>query len=238
VLSYDRSLTTQKLQTLMTSDPNDIVARVKPKDIHRLAAIPNGWLAANLEPDSQVQGRFFVFRSETPGLRLRESEATSSEVEFKGIRHTAEGQTVYEVLLTAKVPNWGQTLKGQVSLVAEHGETEELLTIPYELTSRSLAECVSASIYFGSVEKGRTVIRRIPLQTDPQRKVTVDAVSAPSGLCLQILSRGQQSGEVLVECAFRSDEPGLQKGTVKLLARDSEGNEQPLALDYCAFVLP
>ncbi len=239
VLSYDRSLTKQKLQTLMTSDPNDIVARAKPKDIHRLAAIPTGWLAADLEPNSQVQGRFFVFRSETPDLRLRESEATNSEVEFKGIRHTAKGQTVYEVLLTAKTPNWGQTLKGQVSLVAEYGEAEELLTIPYELTSRSLVECVSPSVFFGSIEKGKPVARRMALRkTDPQGKVTITAVSPPSNFQLRIDGLGRRPGEILGECSFRSDEPGLQKGTAKFLARDREGNEQPLTIDYCAFVLP
>lgn len=239
VLSYDRSLTKEKVQTLMTSDPNEVVARARRKDVRRLAAIPNGWIAGDLEPDAQVRGKFFVFREDTPDLKLRRSEATGTEAEFKGTGHTADGQTVYEVLLTAKSPNWGRAIKGQVTLVAEYGEAEELLTIPYELTSKGLAECVSRSVCFGAVQRDKTVVRRIPLRkTDSQDKVRITAVSAPSDFQLRINGLGGQPGEILAEFTFRSDKPGFQKGSAKFLVRDSEGNEQPLTFDYSAFVLP
>lgn len=237
VLSYDRSLTKEKLQTLMTSDPNEVVARARRKDVRRLVAIPNGWIAGDIEPDSQVQGRFFVFREDTPDLKLRRPETAARDVEFEGIRHTTEGQAIYEVLLKAKTPIWGQAIKGKVTLVAEYGEAEELLTIPYELESRSLAELVCRSVYFGPVEGGKTVVRKLKLRSDPKQKVTIAVVSAPPSLQLQIGIQEQQSGQVAVECAFHSDEPGFREGTAKLLARDSEGNEQPLTVDYCAFVL-
>ncbi|MEA3226296.1 MAG: TlpA disulfide reductase family protein, partial [Planctomycetota bacterium] len=168
VLSYDRSLTKEKLQTFMTSDPNEVVTRARRKEVRRLAAIPNGWIAGDLEPDSQVRGRFFVFREDTPDLKLRRSDTTGTEVEFKGTRHSADGQTVYEVILTAKAPNWDGAIKGQVTLVGEYGQSEELLTIPYELTSRNLAEQVCRSVYFGPVERGKTVVRRVKLQRDPR----------------------------------------------------------------------
>jgi len=238
VLSY-KHLTRQRLQELFASEPNDIAQiATSRKDVQRLTAIPNGWLAADLEPNSQVQGRFFVFRAETPDLRLKRSGTADRTVESEWARHTAKGQTVHEVLLTAKAPDWGQTLKGHVALVAEYGEVEELVNIQYELKSESLAEQVSPIVWFGPVQRGDTVARRITLQGNPQHKVVVNAVSVPSNLQLQIHGRGQRSNYILVECTFCSEEPGLQRGTAELLACDSEGNKQPLKFDYCALVLP
>ncbi|MCK4783504.1 MAG: TlpA family protein disulfide reductase [Desulfobacteraceae bacterium] len=238
VLSY-KDLKTQRLQELSASEPDDIAQlATSRKDVRRPTSIPNGWLAASLEPNSQIQGRFFVFRAETPALRLKLSGTTDRTVKSEWSRHTAKGQTVHEVLLTAKAPDWGQTLKGYVALVAEYGETEELLTIPYELASKSLAEYVSPIIWFGPVRKGDTVTRKIMLQCDPQQKVKVNTVSIPSNLQLQIHDRWQRSNDILVECVFCSEEPGLQQGAAELLAFDSEGNEQPLNLYYCALALP
>ena len=238
VLSY-KDLTTQRLQEILASEPDDIAQlATSRKDVRRLTSIPNGWLAADLEPNSQVQGRFFVFRAETPDLRLKRSGTADRTVESEWSRHTVEGQTVHEVLLTAKALDWGQTLKGYVALVAEYGETEELLTIPYELASKSLARYVSPIIWFGPVRKGDTVTRKIMLQCDPQQKVKVNTVSIPSNLQLQIHDRWQRSNDILVECVFCSEEPGLQQGAAELLAFDSEGNEQPLKLYYRALALP
>ncbi|MHC4168482.1 MAG: M56 family metallopeptidase [Planctomycetota bacterium] len=238
VLSYDRSLTKEMLQTLMTSDPNEVVARARRKEVRRLTAIPNGWIAGDLEPDSRVLGRFFVFREDTPDLKLRRSDTAGTEVEFNGTHHSADGQTVYEVLLTAKAPSWGGAIKGRVSLIAGYGQAEELLTIPYELASKSLAKCVCPSVCFGVVQKGKTVVRRTKLQRNPNHKVAIIVVSAPSDFQLRINGLGGQPGEILAECSFRSDKPGFQKGTAKFLLRDREGNEQPLTFDYSAFVLP
>jgi len=111
--------------------------------------------------------------------------------------------------------------------------------MPYELTSKGLVECVSRSVCLGAVQRDKTVVRRVALQrTNPQDKVAIIAVSAPSDFELRIDDLGRQPGEILVDCSLRSDKPGFQGGTAKFLVSDREGNEQPLTFDYSAFVLP
>ena len=169
---------------------------------------------------------------------MHELERPGDAIDCQWTRHSAYGQTVYEVILTAKTPDWGQTLKGDIALVAKYGDVEEMVTIPYELRSRSLAECVSDILWLGPVEMGETISRTIALQSDPQRKVSVKAVSVPTDFQVHVPQSGEESNSILVNCVFSSKESGLQRGTAKLLARDSQGNEQPLRLEYCAFVRP
>ena len=238
VISYERTVTKQMLEELMAKKPDQVATRAKGKVRQQLDVIPKGWLARDLEPNSQIQGRFFVFRPETPDPDLHELESPGDAIDCKWIRHSADGQAVYEVMLTAKTPGWGQTLKGDVALVAKYSDVEEMVTIPYELHSKSLAECVSDILWLGPVEMGETISRTIALQSDPQRKVSVKAVSVPSDFKIQVPESGEESNSILVKCIFSSQESGLRLGTAKLLARDGEGNEQPLRLDYCAFVLP
>ena len=237
VISYERTVTKQMLEELMTKKPDQVTAGTKGKAEQRLDVIPKGWLARELEPNSQVQGRFFVFRSETPDADLHELESLGDAIDCQWTRHSASGQTVYEVMLTAKTPDWGQTLKGDVALVAKYGNVEEMVTIPYELRSRSLAG-VSDILWLGPVAKGETVSRTIALQSDPQQKVSVKTVSVPSDFQVRVSETVEGSNRILVECSFSSQESGLRRGTAQLLARDGEGNQQPLRLEYCAFVRP
>ena len=238
VISYERTVTKQMLEELMTKKPDQVTVSAKGKAEQRLDVIPKGWLARDLEPNSQIQGRFFVFRPETPDPDLHELESPGDAIDCQWTRHSASGQTVYEVMLTAKTPDWGQTLKGDVALVAQYGNAEEMVTIPYELRSRSLAGCVSDILWLGPVAKGETISRTIMLQKDPQRNVKVKAVSVPSDFQVHIPESSGESNSILVGCAFSSQESGLRRGTAQLLARDGEGNEQPLRLEYCAFVRP
>ena len=147
-------------------------------------------------------------------------------------------QTIYEVILTARTPDWGQTLKGDVALVAKYGNVEEMVTIPYELQSRSLAGCVSDLLWLGPVEKGQTVSRMITLYRKPNRKIKIHAVSIPSEIQIKVPENGLKSDQIHLECVFSSNESGLQQGTAQLALQDNEGNEQPLRLEYCAFVWP
>ena len=238
VISYERTVTKQMLEELMAKKPGQVAASTKGKAEQRLDVIPKGWLARELEPNSQIEGRFFVFRPETPDADLHELERPSDAIDCQWTRRSASGQTIYEVILTAKTPDWGQTLKGDVALVAKYGNVEEMVTIPYELRSRSLAECVSDILWLGPVGKGETVSRTIALQSDPQRKISVKAVSVPSEIQLNIPESGGESSRILVECSFSSQESGFRRGTAQLLARDGAGNQQPLRLEYCAFVRP
>jgi hypothetical protein len=200
--------------------------------------IPKGWLARDLEPNSRIRGRFFVYRPETPDPDLHELGSPGDAIDCQWTRHSANGQTVYEVTLAAKAPDWGQTLKGDVALVARDDEVEEMVTIPYELQSRSLAECVSDVLWLGPAAKGETITRTIVLQSDARRNITVKALSAPSDFQVHVPKGRGDSNHILVDCIFSSQGPGLQRGTAKLLARDSEGNEQPFEIDYYAFVRP
>ena len=238
VLSYDRTPTREQLQRLMAGQTDQIGASARNEATQRLDVIPKGWLASNLEPNSRIQGRFFVFRPETPDPDLHKLESAGDAIDCQWTRHSADGQTVYEVMLTAKTPDWGQTLKGEVALVARYGDVEEMVNIPYELRSRSLAECVSDILWLGPAEKGEAISRKIVLQRDPHRNVTVKAVSVPPDFHLNIPESGSQSSRILVECVFSSRESGLHGGTANLLARDSNSNEQPLKLGYWAFVRP
>ncbi len=239
VISYERTVTKQKLEKLLLSESNgEAQQQTSLKDARKLTAIPNGWLAADLEPNSQVKGRFFVFRADTPEIMLRRLATTDRTIKSEWSKHTTDSQTVNEVLFTARTPGWGETLKGHIDLIAQYAQVEELVTIPYELQSRSLAKCVSPIIWFGPVQKGSSITRRITLQVDSLRKVSVSTVSVPSNLRLQILNREQKSNNIFVDCIFSSEKSGLQKGSVEFLAVDGENNKQSLELDYCAFVLP
>jgi thiol-disulfide isomerase/thioredoxin len=238
VISYERTVTKQMLEELMTKKPDQVTTSAKGKSIQRLDVIPKGWIADDLEPNSQVRGRFFVFRPETPDADLYELGGSGDAIDCQWTRYSADGQTVYEVMLTAKTLDWGQMLKGEVALVTQYGNVEEMVTIPYELRSRSLAECVSNILWLGPAARGETVSDTIALQCDPQRDVKVTAVSVPSEIQLNIAESGEGRNRILVKCAFSSQESGLRRGTAQLLARDREGNEQPLRLEYYAFVRP
>ena len=238
VLSYERTVTKQMLEELMKKKPRQITTNTKGKGGQRLDVIPKGWIAGNLEPNSQVQGRFFVFRPETRNADLHELGGSGDAIDCQWTRHTSDGQTIYEVMLTAKTPDWGQTLKGEVALAAQYDNVEEMVTIPYELRSRSLAECASDILWLGPTAKGETVSKTIALQCDRKRDVKVTAVSVPSEIQLNIAESGEESNRILVKCAFSSQESGLRRDTAQLLARDREGNEQPLRLQYYAFVRP
>jgi len=238
VISYERTVTKQMLEELMAKKPGQVAASTKGKAEQRLDVIPKGWFARNLEPDSQIEGRFFVFRPETPDADLHELERPGDAIDCQWTRHSASGQTVYEVILTAKAPDWGQTLKGDIALVAQYSNVEEMVTIPYELQSRSLTGCVSDILWLGPVAKGETVSRTIALQRDPQQKVLVKTVSVPSDFQVRVSETVEGSNRIVIECSFSSQESGLQRGTAQLLARDGAGNQQPLRLEYCAFVRP
>jgi hypothetical protein len=113
-----------------------------------------------------------------------------------------------------------------------------MVTIPYELRSKSLVNYVSDLLWLGPVNKGDTISRTILLHTNPHRNVTLKAVSMSPDFQVRIPESGKKSNHILVECVFSSQESGLKGGTAKLLARDNKGNEQTIGLDYCAFVQP
>jgi hypothetical protein len=238
VLSYDRSPTKEQLQKLMAKGTDQNTASTKSKAGQRLDVIPKGWFARGLEPNSQIKGRFFVYRPEISEADLYELESDGESIDCQWTRHSADGQTVHEVTLTARTPNRGQTLEGDVDLVARYGDFEEMVTIPYELHSRGLIQCVSPIIWFGPVEKSGTIKRRIALHVDPLRKVSVSTVSVPSNLQLKILNEEQNPNNIFIEGIFSSEKSGLQKGSVELAAVDSKDNKQSLELDYFAYVLP
>jgi thiol-disulfide isomerase/thioredoxin len=236
VLSYERTVTKQMLEELMTKKPDQVAARTKGKVEQRLDLIPKCWIADALIPDSKIQGRFFVFRPETPDADLHELGGSDGAIDCQWIRHSSDGQTIYEVTLTARTPDWGQTLKGEVALVEQYGYVEEMVTIPYELQSRSLAEPASDIIWLGPAAKGETISKTIALQCDQKRDIKVTAVSVPPEIRLNIAESGEGLNRIPVKCAFSSQESGLRRGTVQLLVRDGDGSEQPLRLEYYAYV--
>lgn len=238
VISYERTVKKQMLEELMTKKPDQRTSSSKGKSRQQLDVIPKGWLARELEPNSQVRGRFFVFRPETPDADLHELESPGDEIDCQWTRHSSSGQTIYEVMLTTAAPDWGQTLKGDIALVAKYSNVEEMVTIPYELQSRNLAGCVSDILWLGPVEKGQTVSRTITLYREPQRNIKIHAISVPSEIQIRAPENGLKSDQINLECTFSLNESGLQQGTAQLLLQDSAGNEQPLRLEYCAFVRP
>ena len=238
VISYERTVTKQMLEELMVKKPGQTATRTKGRANQHLDVIPKGWLARELEPNSQVQGRFFVFRPETPDVDLHELETPGDAIDCRWTRHSAFGQTIYEVMLTTETPDCGQTLKGDIALVAKYGDVEEMVTIPYELQSRNLAGCVSDILWLGPVEKGQTVSRMITLFREPDRNIKIKAVSIPSEIKIKVPENGLKPDQINLECTFSSNESGLQEDSAQLLLQDRAGNEQPLRLEYCAFVRP
>jgi len=238
VISYERTVSKQMLEELMVKKPGQAATRAKGQANQQLDVIPKGWFARELVPNSQIKGRFFVFRPETPDADLHELERPDDAIDCQWTRHSADGQTVYEVILTANTPDWGQTAKGDIALVAKYSNVEEMVTIPYELQSRNLAGCVSDILWLGSVAKGRTVSRTITLYRELNRNIKIKAVSVPSEIQIRILENGLKSDQIHLECTFSSNESGLQQGTAQLVLQDRAGNEQPLRLEYYAFVRP
>ncbi len=238
VISHERTVTKQMLEELMAKKPGQAATRAKGKAGQFLDVIPKGWFARELEPNSQIQGRFFVFRPETPDADLHKLERPGDAIDCQWTRHSAYGQTAYEVVLTARTPGWGQTLKGDVALVAKYGNVEEMVTIPYELQSRSLAGCVSDILWLGPVAKGQTVSRTITLYREPHLNIKIKAVSVPSEITISVPENGLQSNRFHLECTFSSNESGLHRGTVQLVVQDRADNEQPLRLEYYAYVRP
>jgi len=232
VLSYDRSLTTERLETLMATDPE----KVAPQEMttQRPAVIPKTWLAYDLEPQSQIEGRFFVYRPETPDYTLRLADNAGDTVACQWTRHSADGQTVYDVRLTAQAPDWGKTLEGRLTLLVQAGSTEEQVVIPYELRSKGLVEYVSSLVWLGCVEPGATVTRTLPLRFRSGRKIEVSQISVPAGL--RVHCNDATSNTVPLDLTFSSPDPGLHQGKLALLAHDGHGHHQPINLEYCAFV--
>lgn len=234
MLSYDRSLTKERLEKLMTTESDNIVP--KDTDTRRPAVIPKTWLAHDLEPQSQIEGRFFVYRPETPDLTLCQSDDAGKAVDCQWTRHSADGQTVYDVRITAKAPDWGQTLEGRLTLLALHNNIEEQVMIPYKIRSKGLVEYISPLVWFGCVEPGATVTRSLPLQLRSGHKVEISQVSLPAGL--KVRRRDEVSGTTVLDLTFSSPDPGLHQGELALSARDTGGHHQPISLEYCAFVQP
>lgn len=135
ILSYER-LSAEKLERLLEEEPDEPPRGRLNVDIRPLTLLPKAWLASDLAPGSQVQRRLFLFRPETPDLKLRRWKQIDSAVQPTWVRQSADGQTVYEIVLKAEVPDPGEVLKGQIGLIAEYEQQERLLDIPYELASR------------------------------------------------------------------------------------------------------
>ena len=232
VLSYDRSLTTERLETLMATDPDEVA----PQEMttQRPAAIPKTWLAHDLEPQSQVEGRFFVYRPETPDFTLHLADGAGDAVGCRWTRHSADGQTVYDVRLAAKAPDWGKTLEGRLTLLVQADNAEEQVVIPYELRSKGLVECASPLVWFGCVEPGTTVTRTLPLWFQSGRKIEVCQTSVPAGL--RVRCDDATSDTVPLDLTFSSFDPGPHQGKLALSARDGQGRHQSINLEYCAYV--
>jgi thiol-disulfide isomerase/thioredoxin len=236
LISYERNVDKQNLEKLLSGDKEEAAKLQKStKPVRKLNAVPNGWFTENLTPNSQVKGRFFIYREETPDLIFRNIDADNA-IESQWLQHTSSGQTVGELLLSVDAPDWGKTNKGNIAVITEHSQVSELITIPYELTSRSIAECASPVIWFGSVQKGSKATRRITLQGDSSDKISLHEVSVPSNLRLEILDIGQKSNNIFIDCVFSSTKSGFQQGNVELQAVNEQSNEQFIKLEYCAFV--
>jgi len=233
VLSYDRSPKKERLAELMAMDPDKVAPGDSGSQLPPMA-MPKAWVARELAPQSQVEGRFFVFRPETPDLALRLPEGMGEAMTCELTRHSADEQTVYEVRLTTKAADWGQRLAGQVAFVAEHSNVEEQVTIPYTLPSKGLADCACPIVWFGCVEPGVTVTRPLPLQLGSGDKIEISPVSLPKEVTVRPSDRS--SGAILSDLSFSSPAPGLHQGELTLLATDARGNRQPIRLQYCAYV--
>ena len=232
VLSYDRSPTPEQLQKLMTADPSKIVPQERGSQSP--AVTPTAWFEHNLEPRTQVETRFFAYCPETPDLDLRRSERDNDSITCDWERHSDDGQTVYEVRLAAKTPDWGKTLEGRLALIARHDNLETPLVIPYKLRSQNLVEWVSPIVWFGCVAPGATVTRPLSLQLRPGQEIEIKKVSLPVGVAVR--HTDGDSDTVVLDLAFSSSTPGLHRGMLKLLASDATGNRQPVSFGCCAFV--
>lgn len=237
ILSYDR-LPLDRLAALLEKEPNE-VPRSRPGLAARpVVLLPRAWLASDLEPGTKAQGRLLLFRPDTPDLKLRLWKNADRVVEFTTIQHSANDQTVYEILFQAQAPSWGQTIQGRISLIAVHDQQETLLEIPYELASRSLVQCAIPALWFGSVRTEDAVARQVPLRLAGSSSLAVVVEAAPAEVRVRVRRDADRNKDAEVTVEFSSSYPGLHEGTITLLASDQTNNRQRLQLGYCAFVRP
>ncbi|MBN2591331.1 MAG: TlpA family protein disulfide reductase [Sedimentisphaerales bacterium] len=236
VISYERTIKKEDIEKILSGD-KDIIARIKKKQkpVRKLNSIPNGLIVENLEPNSQVKGRFFIYREDTPELVLRNIDSDEA-IESQWLQHNSMGQAVGELLLSVDTPDWGQTLKGNIAVITEHSQVSELVTILYEISSRSIAKYVSPVIWFGSVQKGKKITRKFMLQGASNHKVSIKEVSVPTDIELEIGDIEQNSNNIVIDCVLSPMESGFQHGNIELLAVNEQGDKQSIKLDYCAFV--
>ncbi len=234
VLSYDRMPRKEKLQGLMEAGSEPVEARAISTP--RAMAMPKIWRAHDLEPGTLVETRFFVFRPDTPTLILQRPEDLPDGMTLDWAPHNMDGQTVYEVRVTAQPPAWGQTQAGQIVLLTRHNAIEEQIVIPYTLRSKGLIDCASGALWFGCVDSGNVVSLPLPFRIPSDRKIGIRMLDVPKGLDLTKFDGS--SRETAPWVSFSSAVPGLHHGRLEVLVSDNQGNRQPVSLGYSAFVRP
>ena len=236
VISYEGKIEKENIEKILSGN-KDIIAKMqgKQKPVRKLNAIPTGWLEDNLEPNSQIKGRFFIYREDTPDFVIRNIN-TDKEIESQLIPHTSMGQAVGELLLSAKVPDRGKSLKGNISITAQHSQVSELITIPYELKSKSIVDYVSPVIWFGSVQNGNKATKTIQLHVDPNYEISVNKDTVPSNMQFKIKDFEDKPNDISIDCIFQSNKTCFQQGNIELLVMDKQNNKESVKLEYCAFV--
>jgi thiol-disulfide isomerase/thioredoxin len=237
ILSY-RHLSTQALEKLLAQEPAEAPRGRSSAEVRPLTVLPGAWRVSGLEPGAEAQGRVFLFRPDTPDLTLRAARDTNSPVRPTWTRHSAGSQTVYEIQLRAKAPDYGRTLKGQIALIAEYNKQEHLVDIPYQIAGRGLVHCDTPALWFGCLHPGDTITKDITLRATAQPPVHVDVGSVPAGLRVRRQEQEVSSTGPRITVSFSSPQPGLHEGVLNLLVSDDNGNRQSVPLGYCAFVQP
>lgn len=236
VLSY-KPASIQGLSRLIRSEPNHVDVPPTDAEIWALAARPRAWITADLKPKSKVRQRFLVYRPDTPELRLERRDDGDRTIGAKLRRHTDKSQTVYEVVLDANAPDWGQSIDGEITLIGKYSGGDDVITIPYQMKSRGLVEYPSSTVHLGLVRKGQQVTRTMTLRpVSRQENIALKTISVAPDVKLELEDHRADQSDIVLTFTLVFDKIGFGKKTVELSAFDGKGNRQSIRLDFSALV--
>ena len=235
VLSY-KLPATQDINDLFNNEEKFIDYSQKDLKIWALVSTPQIWIEENIEPESMISKNIFIYRPDTPELILKNAQPTDANITSEFIKHTAQEQTIYEVVLSRKTPGWGETIEGNVTFLGNYKNEESLVEIPYRIKSKGLVEYSSSTIHLGLVNKGQIVTYEIIFKSANHNRIEIKPIFLPEHIKVEIVNQITALNNIIVRLNISYNKVGLNQGNMKLLAFDNKGNKQNIDLKLNALV--
>ncbi len=166
---------------LFKTDP----AKVKPDPIREtrpLKCSPDSWQATQLEPGSCSSQTTFLYRPDTPELKISSMRCASPDICISVKKHMQDGQTLYELSGETGPLRWNSQIVATIFLeLSQHGK-EIKLDIPIKVSSKSFVE-YSKHVYLGLVASNEAVTKKIVIRSNVDRQLlTIRRLNIPDGI--------------------------------------------------------